>query len=182
MDSFVKFVFGGNNGSGTNGATRIQIGHNTSLVGGETNTNTLASMFDAAALTAAGYADYNALLADIETVVLAIEVDRSGATKTLKGLWTFENVAEAEIFSGETIVRTIIIGQQTGPRARRPEPQHRQYRRRRLRGDPHRLELRHPDGERHVHGRVRLPARHFAGRGAKQSADRCGRDRRPDAG
>ena len=110
MDSFVKFVFGGNNGSGTNGATRIQIGHNTSLVGGETNTNTLASMFDAAALTAAGYADYNALLADIETVVLAIEVDRSGATKTLKGLWTFENVAETEIFSGETIVRTIISG------------------------------------------------------------------------
>lgn len=86
QDNFVKFVFGGNGGTGANGATRLQIGHNNSLQTSATNTGnladqnlTLAQIFPTLSavpgltdLNGSGGLDYNDLLSFIDTVVFAL--------------------------------------------------------------------------------------------------------------
>ncbi|MDX2287194.1 MAG: malectin domain-containing carbohydrate-binding protein, partial [Hyphomicrobiaceae bacterium] len=113
QDNYVKFVFGGNNGTG-NGASRFQIGNNNALQSTATNTANLgdqnlslssaiplSSVSGLTDIDANGGINYNDLLQFTDSIKLALEVDRSTAPQmTLKGFWEFFDVNGNLIASG----------------------------------------------------------------------------------
>ncbi len=118
QDSFIKFVLGGNandsdgnvNNDTGSGVIRLQVGQNDSIEGkgangGDTDLSLASAIPDLAAVGVTDLnndqtVDYNDLLLFVETVQLAITVDRTTSPMNLTFEWTFLDAQGAEVASG----------------------------------------------------------------------------------